>query len=232
MRFPNRIIFPVATIAIACLALAQVQRTLTINGKVSSTDVRIINGRAYAPIADIAKSLDCVVTTKGNTYELTRAGGSGQLIGLLGKAGDWLFDGGWRFRVTKVYRTQEFQAVNDYYGDNLVSAEENQELIIVDYSYRNGNKTLQPFCIGATALAGPEGDAWAAFTNDFPFDGSRWFSKVLLPGAEGKGSLVFRVKPGLKPKDLVLTMGELAGYDDAVRPKSPSVFRISLPETE
>lgn len=215
-------------LGLAGLVYAQAQRTLVINGKTASTDVRIINGRAYVPLADVAKALDMTVAVRGNTYEITKAGGANAMQGLTGKTGDWLFDGGWRFRVNRTFRTQSYTLMNEYYSETSHEVEDGEELIIVEYSYRNGNKTMQPFSIGDTALAGANGDSWPIFSNDFPYDGSRFFSRTVMPGAEAKGALIFKVKSGFQPKDLALTVGELAGYDDSVRPKKPTVFRISL----
>ena len=41
-------------LGVAGVALAQAGSTLVINGNVASTDVRVINGKAYVPIADVA----------------------------------------------------------------------------------------------------------------------------------------------------------------------------------
>lgn len=213
-------------------AFAIQQRTLVINSKIASTDVRIINGRAYAPIADIAKGLNMVVVTKGSSYELTSAGGTGQLNGLTGKTGEWLFDGGWRFRVNGCTLAKEFQGTFEYYGQEVLSAPNGKSLLIVDYSYRNGNRTTQPFCIGETAVATQDGQSFSLTHNNFNFDGSTMFSRVVLPGAEARGALVFVVPSDVKPKDLVLSVGDLAGYEESVKPRKPTVFRvgISLPD--
>lgn len=224
----TRTLFLMGALAAAAFVYAQSQRTLIINSKTASTDVRVIQGKAYAPINDVAKALGLTVSVKGNRYEFVRPGGTNQMSGLSGKTGDWLFDGGWRFKVNKVYRTDTYMAKNDYYGENEFTAEDGKEAIIVEYSYRNGNKEIQPFCIGKTALAGKDGDSWTPYSNDFPFDGNRFFSRGVLPGAQADGALIFFVKAGFEPKDLVMTVGDLAGYDDAVRPKKPTVFRIAV----
>lgn len=217
-----------AILGVASLAVAQTVRTLIINGKTASTDIRIIDGRAYVPLADIAKALDLGISIKGSTYELTKAGGTGQVNGLMGKTGDWLFDGGWRFRVNNTFKTDKYTAKNDWYGENEFEAPEGKEMIIVEYSYRNGGKEMYNFSIGKTSLAGKDGTAFSLASNDFPFDGSRLFSQGLMPGSQGDGALIFFVKSGFELKDLILTVDELAGYDDSTRPKKPTVFRISL----
>src|SRR5688500_15525819 len=70
-------------------------KTLVINGKVVSRDVRIINGRPYAPLADIARGMGQTLAKRGSGYELAAAGGANQVEGLRGKIGDTLFDGKW-----------------------------------------------------------------------------------------------------------------------------------------
>ncbi|MCG9895340.1 MAG: hypothetical protein MH204_07685 [Fimbriimonadaceae bacterium] len=226
MKLRNAL-FILACGAVAAVAVAQAQRLLIINGKVASNDVRVINGRAYAPIADIARSMDLVVAVNGNRYELTRKGGTGQLDGMTGKSGDWLFDGGWRFRVNRTYRTDAYNRVNEYYDDPVYQAPEGQEILVVEYSYRNGNRQAAPLAFSAS-LAGADGSARSPYHNDFPHDGDRWFSQALLPGAEGRGAILFYVPRGFQPKDVLITIGGLSGYDDSVRPAKPTVFRIGL----
>ena len=88
----------------AAAALAQGGVRLILNGKVASTDVRMINGRPYAPLADIARATGQVLVKKGSGYEIIAQGGANQVEGLHGKVGDTLFDGKWRFKVVDVQR--------------------------------------------------------------------------------------------------------------------------------
>lgn len=219
----------IATVAVAAI---QSTRVLIINGREASQDVRIINGRAYAPIADVAKALGSTVVINGNRYEITRAGGTNQVNGLMGKTGDWLFDGGWRFRVNNTYQADMYEAKNDYYGDNEFKPEDGKVMIIVEYSARNGNKEMFGLDIGPTTLVGKDGSSYKPYSNDFPFDGTRMFSQPLLPGAQLDGALIFFVPRGFEFKELVLGIGDLAGYDDAVRPKERTYFRVRLDTEE
>lgn len=214
--------------ALAALALAQTNRVLVINAKVASNDVRVINGRAYAPVADIAKAFGLTISVQGDRYELVRPGGTNQIQGLQGKTGDWLFDGGWRFRVDRAYKTDAYNRVNEYYDDPVYAPAEGKELVVVEYTYRNANRDIQHFSIENPYLAGADGTAVQAFHNDFPHDGDRFFAKGLLPGAEAKGAFLFQVNPGFQFKDIVLKIGDLAGYDQAVKPSQQTVFRIAL----
>ncbi|HAY14202.1 MAG TPA: hypothetical protein PLB31_04430 [Fimbriimonadaceae bacterium] len=219
----------IATVAVAAI---QSTRVLIINGREASQDVRIINGRAYAPIADVAKALGSTVVINGNRYEITRAGGTNQVNGLQGKTGDWLFDGGWRFRVNNAYEADVYEAKNDWYGDNEFKPEGGKTMIIVEYSARNGNKEMFGLDIGPTTIVGKDGSSYKVESNDFPFDGTRMFSQPLLPGAQLDGALIFFVPRGFEFKELVLGIGDLAGYDDAVRPKERTYFRVRLTTDE
>src|SRR5436189_1690352 len=85
-------------VAAAASARAQGSVKLILNGKVASTDVRMINGRPYVPLADIARATGQVLVKKGSGYEIIAQGGANQVEGLHGKIGDTLFDGKWRLK--------------------------------------------------------------------------------------------------------------------------------------
>src|SRR5689334_457235 len=96
----------------ATAALAQAGRTLILNGEVASRDVRVIDGRPYVPVADVAKALGQTVVTRGGGWEITAAGGANQIQGLQGKIGDTLFDGRWRFQVVAVEPVDSYMLKN------------------------------------------------------------------------------------------------------------------------
>lgn len=215
---------------IACAAFAQATRSLIVNGKVASNDVRIINGKSYAPVADVAKALDLVVVQRPDgKIELTRQGGSGAIDAkLTGKVGDFLFDGGWRFKVVSVESVKEHTMVNKFITDQHV-AEEGNRLIIVNVVIRNANKKLANLYPGDVALASEDGGSESVTHYDFPFNNSPSSFKPILPGAEQKGAILFEVKEDFKEKDLIFTISrEYSHYDDAVLPKEDTVMRISL----
>ena len=215
---------------IACVAFAQATRSLIVNGKAASNDVRIINGKSYAPVADIAKALDMVVVQRPDgKIELTRQGGSGAIDAkLTGKVGDFLFDGGWRFKVVSVESAKEHTVVNKFISDQHV-AEEGNRLIIVNVVIRNANKKLGNLYPGDVALASEDGGSESVTHYDFPFNNSPSSFKPILPGAEQKGAILFEVKEDFKEKDLIFTISrEYSHYDAAVLPKEDTVMRISL----
>ncbi|HEX8237583.1 MAG TPA: hypothetical protein VF600_16620 [Abditibacteriaceae bacterium] len=79
------------------VAWAATSSKLVTNGKVASTSVRVIDGKAYVPLSDVATSLGMAVVKNGGDYEIKKAGGANQVGNMNGKVGDVLFDGKWRF---------------------------------------------------------------------------------------------------------------------------------------
>jgi len=68
-----------------------------INGKLASSDVRMIGGRAYAPIADIASALSMTVESRPGRYDLVTRTAVRHATQVLGKdakvvAGKWYYD--------------------------------------------------------------------------------------------------------------------------------------------
>lgn len=223
-----QLIAALGIVGIAGLVYAQATRSLLINGKVASTDVRVINGKAYAPIADVARALGSTVVVRGSNYEIVNAGGSNGLqTKLMGNVGDWLFDGGWRFRVLEVQRAEQHTLENPYYSETEVTAEPGKELVLVKFAARNGNKTPGAFATDESQLVA-NGMGEKIKHIDLPWDGVRSVSKSILPGAEVTGWLIFEIPKGREFNDLVMIAGQFMHYDDAVRPKEPSIFRVKL----
>lgn len=215
-------------VALSALVWAQSTRVLVINSQVASTDVRVINGKSYVPVTDVAKALNLQVVVNGNRIELTRAGGAMQVDGLMGKTGDWLFDGGWRFRVNRVYRADSYEGKWEFYGEQVYTAQEGKELIVVEYSYRNGNRNPAVWEMGEAFLVRPDGSTEKHWNSNLNFGGTRTVAQALLPGAESTGAWLFQVAPGSEFKQFIGRMGQFAEYDDAVRPKSETYFRVNV----
>src|SRR5687767_10535052 len=84
----------------------QTAQSLRINGQVASNDVRMIGGKAYVPVSDVAKAFGLNVNKIGGGYELSNEGGAGQLQAKgNGKIGQEVFSGKWRFQVLDLRRT-------------------------------------------------------------------------------------------------------------------------------
>jgi hypothetical protein len=130
-------------VAVLGLVLAQtVQRQLNLllNGRPSSAKAIVVGGQSYVPVSAL-RELGITVSLSGNTLSLSSqaagqaAGGAGQRASLEGCLNEWLFNGIWRVRVTKVERAE-------LEGVGLPSWN-------VTLEVRNGtNKTLQPWRAG------------------------------------------------------------------------------------
>lgn len=210
-------------LGVAGTALAQAGSTLIMNGKVASTDVRVIGGKAYVPLADVAKALGQQVARSGQGYELTTAGGANQVEGLRGKIGDVLFDGQWRFTVTKVETVGSYKMTTDAEADFATydkSAEfdnerlvytpkEGYDLVVLRARLRNGTKEARSLwrtnSDTLTALTDDQGESYRPIAFDMDEE-APFLGKALLPGAGADLAVLFTVPRGRKLKDLVFTL--------------------------
>ncbi len=228
----NKIAWVTLGVAAAAIVVAQGTKRLYFNGEVASEDVRIINGVAYAPLRDIAKAMGTTVAQRPDgSLEIVRQGGANQVEAKLnGKVGDWLFDGGWRFKVVGFKRVANYKKVNPWYSETEVDGDEQHDLLVIDYVFRNGMKSAFSMDLGGnlTSVANEDGSSNPVENNDFKYNGGVFYSKPLLPGAEMKGALIVKILKTEKPKDLIVEFGGMTGYTDEVKPKEPTVLRISL----
>jgi hypothetical protein len=220
------------TLGAAAAALAQAGRTLVLNGQVASQDVRMIGGRPYVPLADIAKALGQQLVSTPGGYEITAAGGANQVEGLRGKIGDVLFDGKWRFQVLDVKQTDSYamknKSTNDYgvynstaeFTDNTFRPKPGNSLIVIQCRLKNGVKQNQalwrPNSDTHTALADDQGQSYPPIAYDIP-EGPPFESQELLPGAALDFAVLFTVPPGTHLKDLVFTLRTISSKGDEVR---------------
>jgi len=237
-RLPRSAALLVAPVSLGMVAaaLAQAGRTLTLNGKTASTDVRLIDGRPYAPLADIARATGQIVVKKGNGYELIAAGGANQVEGLRGKVGDTLFDGKWRFRVVDIQRVPSYtmrreggidpgktgsRAEFDADGKTF-RAKPGNEFVIVNAHVSNGQKSTLAFgsAYGEhTALTDDQGSSYTPVGWDQ--EGGMFTTKAMLPGAGQDLAAIFLIPEGTKLKDLVFTLTNVSD-------REPHDARVSL----
>lgn len=98
-----------AFVLLAAASVAQAPgQKLILNGAVASTNVRVIGGQAYVPVADVAKALGQNVAKIAGGYEIAAPGGANRVGGLEGKVGDTVFNGAWRFKVTGVHEADGY----------------------------------------------------------------------------------------------------------------------------
>jgi len=201
---------------------------LIFNGRVASTSVRMVNGKAYAPLADFARANGMVVVPVSGGYEIKKAGGATPIAGLRGKVGDVLFDGKWRFQVLSVNQVDSYRLKNkittDYaiynsiadLDDNVFTAKNNNQLIAISTRVTNGrNKTAQLWIANSdtrTALADTSGESYPPIAYDMQESGP-FHSKALLPGAKTDVTVLFSVPEGTNLKDLVFTLRTINNTD-------------------
>lgn len=212
---------------------------LLLNGKVASTRIRVLGGQPYVPLTDIARALGQSVAKTSGGYEIGTAGGANQIAGLTGKVGDTLFDGSWRFQVTKVTEAQTYSDRYTQKRPEEYTAEENSKLVLVDVTVKNG--TLQQNSLSMsqfdgknnTSLAGADGSSIPRTSYDLRSgDGVHWGAggasdgtPNILPGAKQDFTIIFKVPKNFQPKDLIYT---LAYQKDPLSPAKHVDLRVSL----
>jgi hypothetical protein len=225
--------------ALGCAVFAWAQGSglrLTVNGNPASSAARVIDGRLYAPVEDIAKALNMVVVKRGSGYDITTPGGANQVEGLRGKVGAMLFDGKWRFRVVDVQKTKTYSIRREggldpgqFRGHVRVdgttyTTEPGYTFVVVNAIVKNGQKTTEGFgsAYGEhTALADDQGSSYRPLGWDQ--EGGMFTTKRLLPGAGQDVAMIFLVPETVKLKDLVVTLTNISDRD-------PKDVRISLSE--
>lgn len=214
----------------------QAAQKLLVNGKVASSDLRVIGGKTYVPLADVAKALDYTIQKTTGGYELIKAGGAGQIANKnVGEVGEEVFSGKWRFTVVSVARVAE--AVPEFLPNeswNRRSASPGMEIVVVKCRIKNGTAVKDTLVFDKwegnnTTLVDMDENAFeptqhgydGKFNEHFP-DGA-----TFLPGGAINFNLRFEVPKGRKLKDLVFTA---IRYDDRsnTKTKAPTDFRIHL----
>ncbi len=217
----------------ATAAWAAANYTLNINGSVVSTAARSINGQMYVPVKDVAKALNMKVSVSGNSIKLLPAGGTYQVANKLqGKLGEELFSGKYGFKVLSVDRTKSYnyRFVNSYQRDEKLEAEGKEELVIVNCRLKNGTSQKDEFAFSArdygmnTSLTDLDAQSYQPTAYDVMADESAPLGKYALPGASINFSIIFRVPPDTKLKDLVFSTVRYAERGD----KKSTDFRVAL----
>jgi len=197
---------------------------LVLNGKTASSDVRVINGKAFVAVADVAKALGMVVVKRGDGYEIKKPGGTYQVGNMQGKIGDVLFDGRWRFQVLEVKEVESYTmkapTVEPLSGawdlltwdraTQVMRSKPGYKLIHVQCRVTNGQKEKKTLWTAPsdetvrTALTDMNGGSHVPAAYDYP--GAAIQTKPLLPGEILNFPLLFSVPQDTKLKDLVFTL--------------------------
>jgi hypothetical protein len=217
-------LFATAALATTAGALGQATLRLIIGGKTASSDIRIIDGRPYVPLADMAKAMNgAAVKHKGGGYEITLgsvdtttpeagavAGGANEVRGTRGKIGQVLFNGKWRFSVLSVDRAASYDSQFLPEKRTFTPNGETEELVIVRCRMKNGQNAtevamLSPIHPYHTALADNQGMSYAPI--DFDKRGGHTDEgPSMLPGSQTEFGIVFSIPKGTVLKDLVFSI--------------------------
>ncbi len=205
-------------------ALGQAGLKLFIAGKTASSDIRIIDGRPYVPLADMAKAMNgSAVKHKGGGYEITLggvdtttpeagtvAGGANEVRGTRGKIGQVLFNGKWRFSVLGVDHAASYDSQFLPEKRAFTPAGDSDELVIVRCRMKNGQNATQVAMLSQihphhTALADNQGQSYAPFDYD-KRGGHTDEGPTMLPGSQTEFAILFSVPKGTALKDLVFSV--------------------------
>ena len=208
---------------------------LMVNGAVASSSVRTIQGQIYVPLHDVAKALNLRVVERNGKYELIPAGGTTQIANKnVGKMGDEIFTGQWRFKVTQIEYASHYRKQLTPYFRNEIQAQASDELVIVHCRVKNGTKAKDSLVYENwegcnTALTDSEGHSYEPTLWDVRADQIAPEGAAFLPGAAIDFVLVFNVPKKTTLKDLIFTAmrySERVSYDQKKHP--PTDIRYHL----
>jgi hypothetical protein len=205
----------IGALGIVGVAWAQSKVKLVINGNPVYTTTRVIGGKTYVPLNDVATALKMKVYPQGGQIVLRPAGGANQLnTKFSGKIGEELFTGKFRFIVTDVQETQLYNKrwVNRYNTGKTVEAADGEKLVVITARLTNGTKVKDEWAFttgnwaGNTALTDMDARAYQPYEYDVAADENAPLGAIALPGASVPFALVFRVPQNAQIKDLVYTI--------------------------
>ena len=217
-------------VAASALAIPFAGTILSINGKQVSTRVRVIDGESWVPVRDIAKGQGLVVTGSGGQINLVTAGGANQTGTVTGKVGDTLFDGHWKFGITKFEQVSSYKIqskTSTDYGtynaisnieDDVITPKPGFKLYGADCLIKNGMTHGAQFEWSPgdtrTAVADTVGVNHPWLVWDIASEA--FVTKMMLPGSAINFKICFAVAESATPQDVVvtlLTLGEKTGTD-------------------
>ncbi len=221
------------TIVGICWAAAGTK--LYVDGKLASSRVVIVDGRAYVPVVDVAEALGMTVGQVEDGYALTREGGANQVEGVAqGGIGDELFTGKWRLQVVDIKQAGDQYTERYYQQERTIKPNgADEELIVLNCRVKNATEaTVSPILTerlpGNTALADAAEHSYAPIDYDARQEINKtqsYAASPLLPGAAAEFALVFSVPKGTAPKALVFS---LMAYPDDVGKDEHTDVRVEL----
>jgi hypothetical protein len=235
----NRITLTLAALAliVGATVAADTGGKLILNGKVASTDVRIIGGSAYVKVSEVAAAMGMHVAKRPDgAYEISADGGANQVEGVHGKVGNTLFTGKWRVTVLSVETPASYTlkapgdprdsfTVGFDYATKVVKPNANQTLLLIRCRVVNGQKTPHTLWLAhansRTALTDTQGESYEPF---YDIEGAPIQTKSLLPGAKIDIPILFAVPQGTQIQDLVFT----ANNNDDTKTAKGNDIRVTL----
>lgn len=226
----------ILTTAIAAgICWAAAGTKLYMDGKLASSRVVVVDGRAYVPVVDVAQALGMVVGEAEDGYSLTREGGANQVEGVAqGGVGDELFTGKWRFQVLKMERAGQQYQERHYQQERTIKPNgADEELIVLNCRVKNAtDEAVSPILTerlpGNTALADDAEHSYAPIDYDARQEINKtqsYAASALLPGAASEFALVFSVPKGTTLKALVFS---LMAYPNDVGKDEHTDVRVHL----
>lgn len=236
MRSRARVTIGLLAVGLAAAIAVQAAQKLVVNGKTASTDVKVIGGKAYVPLADVAKALDYTVLKTAGGYELAKAGGATQIANKnVGKVGEEIFTGKWRFTVLSVQRVAE--AVPEYLADEKWTrrtADKGMEIVVLKCRLKNGTSAKDTIVMDKwdgnnTTLTDDEENSFVPTQYGYDAKMSEHFPEgaTFLPGAAINFNLRFEVPKKAKLKDLVFTVIRYSDRSET-NTKLPTDIRVHL----
>ena len=237
----------------ATAALAFASARLSVGGQTVSTDVRLIGGRPFVPLADMARAMNGTLVRHSSGYEIKTggagspaggdtttptddaapatpdaAGGANEVRGTRGRIGQMFFNGKWRFEVLGVDHADAYDSKFLADTQTFKPAGNTEELVVVRCRLKNGQKTAQMAMLSRVhphniALTDDQGQSYAPTDFD-KRGGSLDEGPHLLPGAQTDFAVLFSVPKGTALKDLVFSLQ--TAYADF--PDGGTDVRVSL----
>jgi hypothetical protein len=206
---------------------------LVLNGAALSTQVRVVEGRPYAPLADLARAMNMGMVKKPYGYAFSPLAGPSRVGGPHpGKRGEELSTGKWGFKVLGVQETEEYLPRYLPNREVIRPAGVGDTLIAVQCRIRNLQKERQKISFdegsssGNTSLMDDQEHSYTPYKFDVHHVESPPSAQA-LPGSVVDFAVIFSVPKGTKAKELVYTLQK---YDDRYTSETGTDVRITLSE--
>lgn len=211
----------------------QTARDLIINGQVATSDLKVINGRTYVPLADVAKALNMTLVNKANSIEMVAAGGAGPVAGLKGKLGDTIFTGKWKFTVVSIEQMDSYKTKYEDSQESYTPRTDQETLYVVNCRIKNAQTEVMEMVMsqrhcGKTAIADNMEHSFAPMAYDAHNETGPFGGPKMLPGSAAEFSVIFSAPKGTVPNDLLFTIVSGKDLSEEKPGKLGTDLRISL----